>query len=629
MLLAGLTVIAAVPRLVALGHIPPGLHGDEAIAGLEARSLLHHGTLLQGSASPYSLGARGVPAGTFYWAAAVFGVAGDSVVTIRLAYALLGVASVAVSFLAFRVMFDRTIAVLATLLLGSSAWHLHYSRIAFIPIGWPLMQMATLFFLFLGVRRNSRFLFGISGACLAGGIYTYQAFIVFAVSLAVVLALIGALEYRDRLRPYAGHVAALFGVALLVALPMASFAWHNPSLYTVRYKSDSVTKTEDYQQAGNAFAKGKVLLERERDYVRSLVRDPIRDEVDASGIFPLLDPITLALIIIGGTIALLRARRAPYAAVVAVILVIGVSPALAVGGWYRRTLGLVPLLSLLAALPLAVLWDEGWKRGALPRILTSLAVVVIVVTVAGINLGRYFDSYDSSSYARSVLRADLVEASEFMADLPDESYILFYDRNNTIDYETRRFIAPDISGEGRTQRAGAPPSLVGDRRRDLVYIFVGTYADLLPEVEQLYPGGTSHVERTGAATSYAAYVLPRSVSTEGPEQRDALRQQDFATIRSALDRYRSAKGAFPDTNGAVQTLCALNLDAGCALKETLDPLPFDPLSVEAGGRYFYYYQSDGKTYALYAQREGTRLPSCAEHPAELSRFASLLCVHQP
>jgi hypothetical protein len=56
---AGLVALAATLRLVYLGDIPPGLHGDEAIAGLEARSLLDRGTLVHGDLGPYSLDPMG------------------------------------------------------------------------------------------------------------------------------------------------------------------------------------------------------------------------------------------------------------------------------------------------------------------------------------------------------------------------------------------------------------------------------------------------------------------------------------------------------------------------------------------------------------------------------------------
>lgn len=622
LLLLAITLIAAVPRLVLLGTIPPGFHGDEAVAGLEAQSLLRHGHLLQGQAAPYSLSALGVPAGTFYWTAAVVAAFGKSVVTVRLAYALLGIAGVAAAYLAGRIMFGRSVAVIATLLLSVSAWHLHYSRLAFIPIGWPLMEMATLALLFLAVRRNSRWLFAAAGAALGGGVYTYQAFATFALGLAAVLLVIGALEYRARIRRYATCIATLLGVALFVGLPMASFAWHHPGLYLKRYREHSVTRTEQYRQAGSVFNKAHVLADREMDYIHAVIGGaPAADEVDAAGIFPFVDRVTLGLLVVGGGVALWRARKAPYATVLILIVVVGAGPALEEKGMFRRTLGAVPLLMTVAALPLALVWDEARKRG--PRATAVAAVVLLGVIggVAGINLGHYFGTYDDDYEARFYLAADLADASHFMARLPKDSYVLFYDDRHAFPYETRIFIAPDVAGEDRSKEYGENYSLDPSYRAgEVVYIFLGAYVDRLREVMQRYPGGVAYslVDKGSRETRFASYVLPAS----GGEQRDATRQQDLQRLASALEQLRLQTGAYPSTSGSIQPLCAFSgLNAGCALERVLAPLPKDPAASD------YLYASDGKSYALYAERESQALPACAQRPPELNSFGSVLCVH--
>lgn len=622
LLLIAITVIAAVPRLVLLGTIPPGFHGDEAVAGLEARSLLHHGHLMQGQAATYSLSALGVPAGTFYWTAAVVAVVGNTVVTVRLAYAFLGIAGVAATYLAGRIMFGRSVTVIAALLLSVSAWHLHYSRLAFIPIGWPLMEMATLALLFLAVRRDSRWLFGAAGAALGGGVYTYQAFATFALGLAVVLLVIGALEYRARLRRYASCLATLLGVALLAGLPMASFAWHHPGLYLKRYREHSVTRTAQYEQAGGVFDKAHVLANRELDYVRVVIGGaPAADPVDAAGVFPFVDRVTLGLLVAGGGIALWRARKAPYATVLILIVVIGVGPALEEKGMFRRTLGAVPLLMTVAALPLALVWDEARKRGPRATAIAGLVLLGVIGGVAGINLGRYFGTYDNNDQARFYLVADLADASHFMARLPEDSYVLFYDDRHSFTYETRVFIAPDVAGEDRSKEYGGNGSLDPSYRSgEVVYFFLGAYLDRLPEVMQRYPGGTPYslVDAASGETRFASYVLPPSSG----EQRDATRQQDLQRLQGALEQLRLETGAYPSTSGSIQPLCAFSgLNAGCALERVLTALPKDP----AGGDYF--YASDGGSYTLYAQRESQALPACAERPPELSSFDSVLCVH--
>lgn len=113
-----------------------------------------------------------------------------------------------------------------------------------------------------------------------------------------------------------------------------------------------------------------------------------------------------------------------------------------------------------------------------------------------------------------------------------------------------------------------------------------------------------------------------------PEQRDAVRAQDLAAIQQALEQFRSDQGEYPNTNGNIQTLCVFtDSDAGCDLRDVLDPLPQDPLGDPANNGYF--YASDGETYTLYATREGDQLAECSEHPDHLGRIESLYCVRGP
>ena len=114
----------------------------------------------------------------------------------------------------------------------------------------------------------------------------------------------------------------------------------------------------------------------------------------------------------------------------------------------------------------------------------------------------------------------------------------------------------------------------------------------------------------------------------GKEERDNVRMEDLAALQTALEQYREEKGAYPSTDGNVQTLCAfLDADAGCDLEEVLSPLPQDPLGDPA--RNGYWYVATGRRYTIYAQRESDRFPECDEHPDHLKNFDSLLCVQGP
>ncbi len=114
----------------------------------------------------------------------------------------------------------------------------------------------------------------------------------------------------------------------------------------------------------------------------------------------------------------------------------------------------------------------------------------------------------------------------------------------------------------------------------------------------------------------------------GGEDRDTARVQDLADLQEALEQYREENGAYPDTDGNVQTLCAfLDADAGCELEQVLSSLPSDPLGDP--GSNGYWYASTGQRYVLFAQRESELFPACDEHPEHLRDFDSVLCAQGP
>lgn len=503
-MLLAVTAIAAAPRLALLGDIPPGLHGDEASAGLEARRILADGHI-----GAYSFRALGVPAGTFYWAAVVFSLLGESVFTLRLSFALLGIATVSLSYLAFRVMFGRSTAMLAALLLAVSPWHLHYSRVAFIPIGWPLAQMATLLFLFVGLRRQSRMWFALAGACLGAGMYTYQGFSIFALALGAAIVWLAIFHFRRSLVPFVAQVGTMLGVALLVGLPLASFAHDHPNVFLGRYREQNVTKSPEYEAAEGPFERAQYVATRELDYVRSVISRPAPDGVDAAGLFPLVDRVTLGLLIVGGAIAIWRVRSPPYGVVLVLTLIIGLGPALAVGGAYRRTLGLTPLLAVFAALPLVVLSDEARRRGKKVATAASVVVALVIGAVAMIGLIRYFGSYDDDPRVGMVYGLEMAAASRYMGRLPQDTFVYLYSDRWYFNFEGRQFLAPDMEGldYGKAAR-GFSLENTQPRSRGVAWVFLEPYEDNLRTVQALYPGGESLIEYGDGRPLFWAYYLP-------------------------------------------------------------------------------------------------------------------------
>ncbi|MDP3767835.1 MAG: hypothetical protein Q8S13_07455 [Dehalococcoidia bacterium] len=159
----------------------------------------------------------------------------------------------------------------------------------------------------------------------------------------------------------------------------------------------------------------------------------------------------------------------------------------------------------------------------------------------------------------------------------------------------------------------------------------------LPPLQETAAGERATVPLGPTFTPGAEATAPPEEPTAPPatpegegsgEERDLLRAADLQTIAGALEEFRDENDSYPDSGGNIQTLCAFEgTDVGCELEDVLDPLPEDPLGSPAGTGY--WYQSDGDSYVIYAQRESDAVPECDEHPMHLAVFESLLCVEGP
>jgi hypothetical protein len=114
-------------------------------------------------------------------------------------------------------------------------------------------------------------------------------------------------------------------------------------------------------------------------------------------------------------------------------------------------------------------------------------------------------------------------------------------------------------------------------------------------------------ESTKTSASIATERPATAAQPQGTqEQRNEQRISDLRTLAGALEAYaQKNNGVFISTNDRLQTVCTYQaLDAGCKLKDQIEVIPEDP----AGGNAGYFYQSDGRSFILAAQWEGSEEP---------------------
>ncbi len=640
--LALLTGVAAVLRVVLLEEIPGGLHGDEAWTGLDARRVLEEGWV-----GPYVTSALGQPAGPLYFAAPFVEVFGNTVFSIRFAMAVLGIATVPVAYLTFRVMFDRPMAVFAALLLASSMWHLHYSRIAFMVISWPLMELITLLFLFWGMKTGRLALYGLAGLALGLGIYTYNAYPIFALPLGLFILWAAMRQIGSEPLRFGRRIALMLAVAVIAALPMVLYAADPDNAFLNHHRGVSLLETERWE-SGSLLDRADLLLDRTRDFITAAFWSGEPDGADGAGAEAMVDRVSLPLMIVGIAVLLWQWRRLSSVAVLLMIALLPLGTILTTQGTFRQTLGIVPFLAAVAAVPLAMSWEQSRRLPPLSRRASHAAIALVVAAIAYLNLSFYFGEYRDTAIAQFTFGPELADAVRYVEDLPGDPYVYFYSDRWSFDYEVRQYLAPDHEGEDRSHQFGTF-SLVPNRRGEVVYLFLAPYEQQANEVARLFAGGELFESITDDGRfRFSTYLLPRAerfaqgpidTDTPGPtptaagpppgaDERDTTRRQDLNAIQRALEEYRDEHSSYPNTGGGIQSLCAYSaLDAGCELEGFLSPLPEDPLGAPSDNGY--WYASDGRRYTLYAQRESDRYQACPEHPEHLSRFDSLLCVEGP
>ena len=108
--------------------------------------------------------------------------------------------------------------------------------------------------------------------------------------------------------------------------------------------------------------------------------------------------------------------------------------------------------------------------------------------------------------------------------------------------------------------------------------------------------------------------------------RDGKRRSDLLLLLAAAARAKARDGAYPGTNGNVQTLCNYKeIDSGCKILSLADASATlaDPLKIG------YWYSSDGKTARFYASLEED-VPAgakCSTNDAELQKHDNVICVN--
>jgi 4-amino-4-deoxy-L-arabinose transferase-like glycosyltransferase len=503
--------IAAFLRVYRVADFPPGLQGDEAWMGLEARRILKEGWI-----GVWSATAWGQPTGPFYWTAFLFRLLGDTTAVLRTAVALLGVAAIPVFFLFVRTVYTPRAAVISTILLVFSYWHIHYSRTAYGLISVTLVESAILLFLGRGIKSGHAWAFLVAGIVTGMGIYTYRGYLFFVLLLVALWGVV-VLQRPYPLKRLALH-ATLFALPIfLLAIPMLKFISDNYDDYAAYGRVVSIFNSPEYQKAEQPWGRSAFMAYKVGRALAIYYVPRSADITDALGSHGLLDPVTMTLFTVGLGIAVWRWRRWQYSLILGGVALGVVAVATTVEwGENRRGIAALPMVFTAAGLGADALLDLSqrllqklkpqWETHIKTRAL-YLGMATVLLFAAAWNIHLYFHTIAGAEMTRWAYLYDLTHASAYLRSQEPAPYVYFYSPRWSWHYEARRFQAPGLAGEDRSQEFGLFSLERRLEHQHVVYLIMSPYERYLEELQRRYPGGDYRELREEGRLVFAAYCL--------------------------------------------------------------------------------------------------------------------------
>jgi 4-amino-4-deoxy-L-arabinose transferase-like glycosyltransferase len=499
-LLVVVTLTAALAvRIYRLGEVPFGLWYDEAQAGLNALLVLTEKEYwplfdrLIDSMGHYIL----LIAGSFR----LFGADTES---LRLVSALMGTATAGAAVLVGRELFGWSFAWVPAFLVAFSRWNITVSRLGMHNASTPLFQLLALGFLLRGLRRRSHLDVALAGTFLGLGLCFYVAFWLFLPALGVFLTVVVVGHKEDRRSLLAGVAVSIVATALVVA-PVAHFAYNKPEQYFHRVNQAAIFGGVEPGQTQEEMTKsvGKHLL-------MFNVRGDRNGRHNLPG-EPMLDPISGALMVTGLGICLARVRK-PLLGFLPLwwgcALAAGVFSLAFEAPQSLRAVGAQPAASLLAALPLYVLWRAARRFGDGRALLLLL---VVLLPVGWLNVYGYFERQAKSPQVWKAHSLAETLAAQRLLDLgPDTvAYVTSFIRG----HPTLEFLIHDQHRNYRVLESHDSLPRAWPAGKNVVLLVSELSEPLRAQARRLYPGGQVREFGSPFGGSPALYEIRLSKET--------------------------------------------------------------------------------------------------------------------
>ena len=412
-MLLAITGLAAFFRIFRLASVPVEMTSDHA------EKLLDVYDVLNGQRPIFFPRNTGREAFQFYLTAALIRWTPLEIghLALKVGTALFGIVTVPMSYFLARELYGRNVGLLAAFFLAISHWHVAITRVGLRFPFTAAFTVPALFFLFRALRMNRRNDWLAAGAILGAGLHTYTAMRIVPILFVLIVAMSAGGDLWSWLRgratagrmPRTAYPAltlrfwtnALSGAccSLLVFLPLLRYMVENPGIFWYRAASrteEALLPVEAWRVFWHNVKNALLMFNYRGDVV------PANTIPDAT----VLGPVAGGLFVLGCAyliwrLLFYRERTAGYLLVSFFVLLL---PSVLSLAYPRenpsvvRMGGAIPIVMIIVALPLALLWkrlEQGrrYRRG--PAVTLFPLLLLLILAVAH-DYDWYFDDYDAN-----------------------------------------------------------------------------------------------------------------------------------------------------------------------------------------------------------------------------------------
>ncbi len=179
------TLFAFWLRFFDIASAPLGIHGDEALFGIDALNFIsgEHRGMWNGSA-------LGNPGGYAWLLALSFTIGETNVTWLRMVSVLSGTMLVPAAYMLVRQVIGRDVALLPSIMIATSSWLIFQSRIAYQMIVVVFVITLSMYLLVEAVKRRDIVIALLGGLVFGAGLYTFKAYLIFFAAMTGLILLL-------------------------------------------------------------------------------------------------------------------------------------------------------------------------------------------------------------------------------------------------------------------------------------------------------------------------------------------------------------------------------------------------------------------------------------------------------